>query len=83
MKTVTSKLSDFYHGDNAILVGNGINLLNGGIKWGDLLQKLISNFKIYSIDIAPKGISYPVIFEEILFNIKGESFDKNLKKLKI
>lgn len=84
MKTVTSKLSDFYHGDNAILVGNGINLLNGGIKWGDLLQKLFFEFKIKSItDRDPKEISYPLIFEEILFNIKGESFDKDLKKLKI
>lgn len=82
-KRKTRKLSNFYHGQNAIFLGNGINLLSGGISWDGLLKKLILKFGLNSITIEKDtNISYPLLFEEILFNIRGNDFDYNLKQLK-
>jgi len=68
--------------DRVLLLGNGINRLRGGnYSWRTLLKELISFSGIDEITLGSNK-PLPLLFEEILHQMPGESFDFNLKNLK-
>ncbi len=66
----------------ARIMHNGVNLLSANLSWRNLLSELNAKFNIHSIEIT-EDKSYPLIFEEILFSIRGKSIRENLKSLKV
>jgi hypothetical protein len=74
-------MMDLYMGEKVLLVGNGVNLLSAKLSWKNLLNKLIKEFGIY-VKITDEK-AYPLIFEEILFCIGGDSIEEDLKALQV
>jgi hypothetical protein len=69
--------------ERVLLIGNGINRLNrGNYSWESLLRELIVSSNLENIVHVGKQKPFPLLFEEILNHMEGESFDSNLKKLK-
>ena len=54
--------------ENAILFGNGLNLINGGISWDDLLKKISKNKSL--IESIPNTLKY----ESIILSYDHETF---------
>lgn len=75
------EFSRLYKGEKAVLLGNGFNLISSDISWGNILKNLKDSFRLEKIEINDSK-SYPLIFEEILFSLKGDDFELNLKLLK-
>jgi hypothetical protein len=74
-------MSDLYMGKKALLVGNGVNLLSEKLTWKNLLYKLRKEFDV-NVRIS-NDKAYPLIFEELLFCIRGESIEGDLKALQV
>nr|WP_288934799.1 hypothetical protein [uncultured Allomuricauda sp.] len=75
---------DSYQDKRALLVGNGINLLDTdqSFSWGKLLEELK---KTYSIDVDLDNVfkPFPLAFEEMLHQKPGtNNFDSKIKTLK-
>lgn len=73
-------LSQLYQNEDILLFGNGINRINGGISWKELLEGIIRDRQL-SLCTDFKKFSYPIIYEHILFSMDG-NYNENLKALK-
>lgn len=68
----------FRKGQNAILLGNGINNVSHNHSWKDLLKHLDNRIRL-------EDKSYPMAFEEIVLNRSTENkqdYDSSLKTIK-
>lgn len=74
-------IKEFYNPkEKYLFLGNGINLLSKGDSWGNLLQKIIEQLRI---EIDFDGKTYPLLFEEIAFKLRSQSFvEHNISYLK-
>jgi hypothetical protein len=73
-----------YRNKRALLVGNGVNLLNSNqsFSWGDLLQELKINSDI-DVDLDNVFKPFPLAFDEMLHHKGGlNDFNENIKTLK-
>lgn len=75
---------DSYQNKKALLIGNGVNLLDSSqsVSWGDLLLEIMDKYNIY-VDIENEFKPFPIGFEEMLhLKVGGNTLDSKLKNLK-
>lgn len=73
-------LAEKFTNQHVLLCGNGINQLeNNDADWADLLQIIVNQEGVPVM--VNNNKSYPLIFEEIVFNCDGSYYD-DLKRLK-
>jgi hypothetical protein len=80
-KKTYSSLSLFYEpSEKYLFLGNGINQLNSGFSWRDLLANICKGAKIKTV-IGNK--TYPLFFEELSFTVDPKkTVEVNIMKLK-
>ena len=66
------QISDYYENKQAILVGNGINLLKENISWEDLLTFIRNNFFVFNCEYFSKILKY----KRIIY-MKNQSYGCN------